>query len=235
MATISEISYGARLRKAQDIHTHISNYPNYQPPRYEETPEGFQKLINDIIEANTQETQLQQDYNTTVTIRQKTFRTDPVSLFKQLPIIRGYVLAQYGKNSIEFKQVDTIISQIRNSKNIKIYAEDGTIESKISQSEQSYGSTTQYFSELITILQKLPNYQPTRTELQIDTLKNFITNINTLNNQAASTYGKLKISRDNRRQLYEQLTDRVNRIKSFVKANYGINSTEYRLIKGLRI
>lgn len=235
MTAIYEVSYGARLRKAQDVLTHITNYNNYQPPRYEETPEGFKKILDQIITANTQETQLQQTYNTTVTIRQKTFRTDPISVFKILPLIRGYVQAQYGKNSIEFKQVDTIIIQIRNSKTIKTYAHDGTIETKISQSERSYGSTTQYFSELVTILQKLPDYQPTRTELKIDSLKEFITTINTLNNQVASTYGQLKISRDNRRQLYQQLTDRANRIKAYVKANYGLNSTEYKLIKGLRI
>ncbi|MBL7784965.1 MAG: hypothetical protein JNM36_03610 [Chitinophagales bacterium] len=235
MSAISEVSYGARLRKSQDILTHINNYTDYQPPRYEETPEGFAKLLDDIIAANTQETQLQQTYNTTVTTRQKTFRTDPTSVFKILPSIRGYVQAQYGKDSIEFKQVDTIIIQIRNSKSIKTFAEDGTIESKISQSERSYGSTTQYFSELVTILQKLPNYQPARTELKITSLQEFITTIHNLNNQAASNYGQLKISRDNRRQLYEQLTDRANRIKAYVKANYGINSTEYRLIKGLKI
>ena len=78
-----------------------------------------------------------------------------------------------------------------------------------------------------SILQKLPDYQPTRTELKIDSLKEFITTINTLNNQVASTYGQLKISRDNRRQLYQQLTDRANRIKAYVKANYGLNPTEY--------
>lgn len=235
MASTSETSFGARLRRAQDLATYLAGFANYSPPREEETPDGFQKLLNDITTTNTNVTTALQNYNTAVTNRYNAFRQDDLSLLKLLAPIRSIILAQYGKESIEFKQTDTIIAKIRAGKLLKTPATDTTPETKISQSESSYGSLTQFFNDLLNTLQTFRDYKPSKTELQLPQLQAFQTNLDTLNNNVATHYQKNKQNREARRTLYEELTDRAGRIKAYVKGNYGTQSQEYILIKGLKI
>lgn len=235
MASKSETSFGARLRQAQDLATYIAGFANYSPPRPEETLDDFQKLLNTLVEANSNVNTALQNYNTAVTNRYKAFRQDDLSLFKLLAPIRGVILAQYGKESIEANQANTIISKIRASKLIKTPATDTTPEIKISQSEQSYGSSTQFFNDLINTLQTFRDYKPSKTELQLPQLQAFQTNLDNLNNAVATNYQKNKQTRETRRTLYEELADRAARIKAYVKGNYGTQSPEYTLIKGLKI
>jgi hypothetical protein len=235
MASQSETSFGAKLRKAQDILAYITNFQNYAPPRTQESVAGFVQLITDIIATNTAETTQQQSYNANVTTRFFAFRKDDDCAFKRLAPIRAAVEAQFGKKSIEFNQVDTIVKQIRASKLIKFPATANSTEHALSQSEQSYGSTTQYFTDLVDTLGTLNNYNPTNTAIQITELINFKDNLNKLNTKVAIEFQGLKIARKSRRDLYADLSERVARIKAYVKATYGTQSQEYALIKGFKI
>lgn len=235
MASQSESSFGAKLRKAQDILAFISNFQNYAPPRTEESTTGFAQLLTDIVATNTAETTQQQAYNTNVTTRFNAFRKDEGSAFKRLAPIRAAVEAQFGKKSIEFNQVDAIVKQIRASKLIKFPATTNSTEHALSQSEQSYGSTTQYFTDLVDTLGTLNNYNPSNTNIQIAELTNFKTFLNNINNKVANDFQGLKVARKSRRDLYAELADRVARIKAYVKATYGTQSQEYNLIKGFQI
>lgn len=105
----------------------------------------------------------------------------------------------------------------------------------MSQSEQSFGSLTQYFSNLVSNLAQLPGYNPSNEMIQVGTLQNFVSQINQLNIDAAMRFQQLRESRNRRNDNYDILHERVQRIKNYAKANYGINSSEYTLIKGLRI
>lgn len=235
MASSSEYSFGARLRKAQDMATFIAGFTAYDPPRSEEQVVNFNVFLSTIVECNSTETTYKQNYNAAVITRYNAFRVDDFSLFKLLAPIRNIVLAQYGKDSIEFKQVDTIIAKIRSSKLIKTIVGENIVEASISQSEQSYGSSTQFFNDLVNTLETFPNYKPSKDELKLDKLKDFRNSLTTLNNAVASNYQKINEVRNKRRVLYEELTDRTQRIKAYVKGNYGTLSQEYKLIKGLRI
>ena len=234
MASTSEKSFGARLRNAQDLATYIAGFNGYNPPRTEESATSFSTLVADIVAANIAETTTKQIYNTAVVTRFNAFRTDDFSVFKMLAPIRGMVQAQYGKGSIQDNQIEAIITRIRSSKLIKVAAKDNTPESTFSTSERSYGSSTQFCSDLVSTLETFPAYNSTKTELQIPQLKAYISNLNVLNDTVASNYQKIKGIKENRRKIYEELADRALRIKSYVKANYGTQSQEYKLIKGLR-
>ncbi len=235
MASNRESSFGARLLRAQQLGSYISNFQNYAPPRMEESVSGYSELLNQIVLVNTEEAQLRQQYNTAVTNRINAFRKDEASVIKILPLIRGQILAQYGKNSIEFNQIDRIITNIRDTRITIKPATESTPELKISQSEQSYGSLTQYFNELVTNLAQLPGYSPSNPALQIAQLHDFAAQINQMNIEAALRFQLLRDSRNRRRTNYKELKERTLRIKSYSKANYGINASEYTLIKGLQI
>lgn len=235
MASQSELSFGARLLRANNLLTYLSNFDNYLPPRSEEATEKFGELLKNISAANAKESGLQQKYNMAVSNRHNAFRADALSVFKILALIRGSVQAQYGKDSKEFTLINTAVNNIRVSKIVKKSSKSDELETSISKSEQSYGSLTQYFTDLVNKLSQLDSYNPSNTSLQIHSLQQFVEKLNELNQEVASTYHLLKISKNYRRGLYEELSERTNRIKAYIKSNYGTKSEQYTLIKGLRI
>lgn len=235
MSTNRENSFGARLLRAQELATYIGQFQNYAPPRPEESVSGFTELVNQTAISNTEEAQTRQLYNTAVVARGDAFRKKEGSVTKLLPLIRAQVLAQYGKNSVEFNQIEAIIVNIRDTRIIIRPATETTSEKTMSQSEQSFGSMTQYFSNLVSNLAQLPGFNPSNPILQIGYLQNFITQLNQLNIEAATRFQQLRDSRKRRNANYSELHDRTQRIKNYTKANYGLNSSEYTLIKGMKI
>lgn len=184
---------------------------------------------------NSEETATRQQYNTTVTNRATIFRDGERSIFKMLTLIRSLVLAQYGRASLELNQIDAIIRRMREAKLITKPATENTTEEKISQSEQSYGSVTQQFSDLVTVLSQLPDFNPSNPDLQVPQLQALVGMLNQLNMEAANRYQQLKSVRTRRRDLYKELNDRMVRIKAYVKGNYGSKSQEYVLVKEIKI
>jgi len=225
MNSKQENSFGARLLRAQEVLSYLPGFQNYFPPRPEESMSGYGELINQIVLVNAEEAQTRKLYNTSVSLRFKAFRKDEGSVLKLLPLIRGQVLSQFGKNSIEFNQIDRIIFHIRNTKVSVKEATEDTPEIKISQSEQSYGSLTQYFNDLINTLLLLEGFNPSNPMIQIGTLQSFAAQINQMNVEAAVRFQQLRDWRKRRRALYEQLRDRTQRSKSYSKANYGTKSS----------
>lgn len=235
MPSSSETSFGARLLRGKTLCNYIGNFGSYNPPRTQETVADFNILLDDITAINATESSLQQNYNTAVNNRYDAFRTDTISVFKLLAPIRAAVEAQFGKGSTEFNQIDSIVKTIRSSKLIRKPATDTTPETTISRSEQSYGSSTQYFNNIINTLSQLPNYNPSNVNIQVASLQTFTTQLDTLNTQVTTTYQNLRTSRHKRLDYYNELSERGKRIKAYVKANYGVESQEYTLIKGLII
>ena len=58
MTSTSETSFGARLHRGQNILTYIQGFTSYNPPRQEESIDGFGSFLNGIIAANTNEATL---------------------------------------------------------------------------------------------------------------------------------------------------------------------------------
>jgi hypothetical protein len=152
-----------------------------------------------------------------------------------LTLIRSVVLAQYGRNSLELSQVDAGIRRMREAKVIFKPATENTPEEKISQSEQSYGSMTQQFSDLVAVLSQLPGYNPSNPALQVGPLQMLLAQLNQLNMEAARHYQQSKQVRARRRDSYKELNERMVRIKAYVKGNYGTKSQEYTLVREIKI
>lgn len=236
MPSQSETSFGARLRKAQDMLQYMNNFPNYAPPRPEESVSGFDTFLAQIVTNNTTETQAQQDYSQTVTLRQNAFLKQAGSVDKLLSPIKNAVEAQYGKSSREAELINAIVKNMRATKLIKppIDPTASTAPTAVSQSERSFGSLTQFFNDIINTLTQFNNYNASNPQLTIAGLKATAIQLNTLNNTVAQQYQALKVARDKRRDTYTELKDRMQRIKAYVKSQYGNNSTEYRTIKNIK-
>ena len=106
----------------------------------------------------------------------------------------------------------------------------------ISQSERSYGTMLQTFSDLISTLTIFGvNYSPTNAELSVIKLTQKRDLATQINIKSIEELGALKIARESRTTKYEQLSQLCQRLKETVKAQYGTQSVEYKLVKGLKI
>ena len=237
MSSTTERGFGARLQRAQDLRNYLQGFSNYNPPRPQEGLALFTPFVASIITANSTETSLQQQYKIAIDSRQAAFRGGENSVMKLLAPIKGAVEAQYGKKSTEAVVINQIIKSMRATKLVKPPEEPGDAAQikSISTSERSYGSMTQFFNDIISTLQQFIAYNPSNPNITVASLQSTSVLLSQYNSDVAQKVQALKFIRAQRLNLYKDLKDRVQRIKSYVKAEYGTTSTEYNLIKGLQI
>lgn len=236
MKTVSESSFGARLRRAQDLLTYISGYQVYKPPRPDESIENLTILIDSIIAANATESVQRENYRAAVAVRQSAFTRKDGSVQKLLSPIKGAVDAQYGKNSSEATNLNSLIKKMRATKIIKAPADPTKPENEktVSQSERSYGSVTQHFNDIVNTISQFSSYDSSNESLTLTALQAFAAKLTDYNNDVAQKTQQLKATKASRLDKYEDLRDRVQRVKAYIRAHYGIKSNEYKLISGLK-
>lgn len=232
MTTHHETGMGARLRNAQDLLAFITGFSGYNPPRPHESVAGFDSFLNNLIAVNTSFIHSFNTYNLAVEQR-----IDGVKgkhgLKKSLSLILGAVQSQYGKSSIQYNTILTVIRRIRASN--RIYKNTGSgNHASISVSAQSYGSFTQFFKDLVTGLRGFSDYNPSNHTISITNLDNTCLFLDNLNNNVATAFLQVKNARALRTKNYRELSERVQRIKAYVKAQYGNQSVEYQTITAIK-
>lgn len=234
MPSTSENTFGAKLANAEAIAAHLKTFNGYTAPTTDTSITNYNALITAIKTENNNLTTKQATYTAAVDTRQKHFTKEPTSIDKILSPIIANVKAKMGKSAKEVTTITALITKIRGEKAKKI--KPGDKAETISQSERSFGSITQNFSNIITTLGTLnTNYAPVQTNLKITALKTKINDITTANNNVTTTYSTLKTATDSRSNKYKDLSEKTQRIKEAVKSQYGVNSSEYKLIKGLKV
>lgn len=233
MKSISEKSYGARIGNAETMLAALQSFNGYQAPKPQVGIPGLTAAIADLKNQNTQIAVSKQNYALAVDIRVKVFEKNPYSIRKILSPINATVKVSFGKEAKETTQVIGIISKIRGSNGKKSKNIEETF---VSQSYQSYHSTTQFFSDLIANLTNFgDNYMPIKSQLALDSLKDLYQNAVNVNNLVMDTYSQFIQKNDIRLTAYQSLSQTAVLIKENVKAQYGYNSSEYNLIKKLVI
>ena len=234
MARVSESSFGKRLDNAQALATHIQFFANYTELNSELSVANLNSKVQELQTNNGDVAGKLQSYSISVDAKQKIFTKESNSISKIVTPVVANVRSIFGKNSKEAQNICNIITKIRGIKVAK--ATLSADSESVSQSERSYGTILQTFSDLIVTLETLgTNYSPANAECSTTNLKakrDLATQINTTSIQ---DYGKLKIARESRSVKYDDLSKLCQRFKDTVKAQYGTQSVEYKLVKGLKI
>ena len=234
MASNSEVTFGSRLANAETLVTHLQSFKDYAAQTPDQSVANVQAVIANIKTQNNTTAGNKQGYSTAVDTRQKLFQKDADSLIKLLSPIGSAVRSAFGKTSKEAANTAALITKIRGIK-VKKESKDPT-EETVSQSERSFGSITQTFADMVATLQKFgASYNPANEKVNLPALTDKLAQLNTANTNVPLAYGKLKQSRDDRNEQYKNLTAITQRIKDAVKSQYTLGSTEYALIKGLKI
>jgi hypothetical protein len=234
MASSSEVTLGARVTNAEKILTNLESFTDYTAADPSLSKAALKTSIKDIRTKNTETASAAQAYSASVDIRQNLFQKADNSLIKVLSLAGATVRSSFDKTSKEAADISAMITKIRGVK-VKKAVKDPTADF-VSQSERSYGSMTQNFSDMITTLENYgAKYTPANIDIKITTLKDKLIKLNAANIAVTATYGEQKKKRDDRAELYKNLTAITQRIKDGVKSQYGLKSTEYSLIKGLKV
>lgn len=113
-----------------------------------------------------------------------------------------------------------------------------TPKDKISVSQQSYDMQIDHFDKLIQLVTIEPKYIPNETPVQVVSLNDYKTQLETINTAVKTNYvpySNAMIARD--KKLYDPVTGLVERaqiVKNYVKSVFGASSQEYKLINKLR-
>jgi hypothetical protein len=239
MASTSEVTYGSRVANAEKISTHLKSFTGFVAPTTDTTIVNYDSLITVMKTGNSTVATGKTSYSKAVDIRKKHFTKEDDSVSKLLSLIISAAQSKLGKKAKEVQDLKSLVAKIRGIKPKKLKkttTPTPALEETVSQSVRSYGSITQTFADIVAGLVALgTNYAPVRAEIKLPALQAKLVEITAANNAVTTTFGALKKAVDNRLEMYANLSERTQRIKDAVKSQYGLKSTEYKLIKGLRV
>ena len=238
MSTTSERTYGSRLRNALSIANAIANLPDYNTDVAELQPLNFAAFLATVADANRQRTQAETAYSTAAAARQELVYKGELSILKMLTPIKAGVKARYGSKSNEFTKITAAVKTMRANKPIEYTKQDiedptQTVTVKVSQSQLSYGSITESFTNLVQNLEDLPNYDSPRDELKLAYLQTQVAALNTLNSNVDTAFMQYKILQATRVTNYNIISDRANSIKAHLLSLYGKKSPKYTTVAKL--
>ena len=233
MSSTSERSFGSRLENARKLKTTLQSFQNYEPASGECSIDDLLTTIQSIETINPQVASALIGYRQSVSDRRIVYTNSPLSIKKIITPINAFTRAKFGKEATSYIALNALVNKIRGT---QLKAKNTTDSTTYSVFQQSYGSIILNFQNLITNLESLGiEYNPANSNITITKLEELKNQAIEKNNNVVEAYSQLSPKQDSRVELYNQLSQKATRIKDFVKSQYGVNSSEYNLIKGLKI
>ncbi len=93
---------------------------------------------------------------------------------------------------------------------------------------------TQFFNGLVNTEASFPEYKPSNGKIGVQALREKFALMHSLNIEVIANTQDLKENVVDRKAQFEELRVRAQRIKAYVKAQYGIKSEPHNMIKGMR-
>ena len=131
------------------------------------------------------------------------------------------------------------VAQTAKSLGAAVAEENQTIPRTISASQQGIDQVISNFSQLMEIVKAEPTYNPNETELTIQSLETFYSDLHAKNRaviDAETSLNNARIARD--KLLYNHQSNIVTiaqEIKSYLKSVFGATSAEYKSVSAIKI
>ena len=233
----TERSFADRLARGKSINDAIMPMPNYNPQDPDISKAVYPGFLENVSAKNTEVRVKESAYSAAVADRQEAFFGSN-GVKKRATMILNYCKSL--KNiGASLKSVARLVAKINNYKKTKTAAppdpENTDAVKKHSKGEQSYGDLTQAIKDLNEILKSIPDYQPNNVLIQTATLDTFIVTLGTLNGSVNTYDNELSNLQTERNNMYDDLKDRMKRIKSYILGDFGRDSAEYQLVGGIKV
>lgn len=234
MSSSSENTFGRVLGNAVKVYDHVNALTDFVPERPNETAAALLPLIDDAKLADKAEAAALATYRKSTSIRRELFFVEADSLAKRYTDINSAVRRQYGLESSEYATISGLIAKCRNSRRPKRDpARPDAVHN--SQSQQSYDSLTQSFSDIIASLESfVPIFTPANTRVKISILNNMLTELEASSQNINATTRLHTDTLNVRNTKFAAMTALAEALKEAVRGQYGLNSTQYKPIKSLR-
>ena len=173
------------------------------------------------------------NYRQVVAQRREIYSKSPLSIKRIITPINAYHRAKFGKNSSNYLITKSLVAKIRG---IKLKSETKVDAETHSVSQQSYGSILLNFQNLINDIEALgTQYEPANEAIKLRNLIDIKMQAELSNENVTLAFGNLTPKQDQRLAAFNILAEKAQRIKDYVQSQYGIDSSEYKLVKGLNI
>lgn len=232
MSSTSEVTFGSKLANARKLAKYLQSFTDYSPSAPGLQISDLSSLIETASGSNDMLAATQETYSRAVQNRQRVYNKDADSLLRVLAPVVATVRSYYGRTAKETTDIASMVQKIR-GENIPAKKAGDTTQS-ISQSQRSFGSICQTFSGMITTLEKYgTGYAPSNANIKTASLRTLLLNMQMYNDQVATSYSARKQQLDDRKKNYDNLKATSQRIKDGIKSQYGVSSSEYKLVKSL--
>jgi hypothetical protein len=242
MARISESTFGNRLAKGQQLLDYIRTLPNYSPPSEYLKAEMFVKLLDRVNEANKQVASTSDLVAQARITRTELYYGDTGAKYR-CAMIRDFVgILPTGKTSSAYISVQKEVQKMNNYKKPSKKAEaetsaDSTPKRTISSAETSFGSVLQGLKNVLEVIKNLPDYKPMNDLITFDSVAKYIDSIEQANQAVNAQLYPYNDSVTKRQEAYEGsdgLRVSFQAIKTFIAANYGKTSTEFKEVSKIK-
>ena len=239
---MSNFSFASRLRASQDVLEVLRSIEDYIPLRQEESVEGMDTFIKSLVETNNSVTNLNKEKKLLVKERRDYFYTGQNSVMNIFTALKANIKYQYGKNSGQIELLEEISKRMKSVRAEKAItnappSEDGTVTQQVTetqvvkQGEKTFASLTKNFNDYVTTVAAFEGYLPANELFKIEKLNELSEKLHSVNNEIALKLLELRSKKQQRAEMYDELKDRVRRIKLNIRAKYGANSSVYKQIR----
>jgi len=240
MASVSETGHAKNIANFQDLISFCQGYgANYNPAKESlkipQLQALYQSAQDKLNATKTQKTAF--DYATNE--RRNAFKDlKPLStkIVNAFAVSGADALAQNNLKSIN-KKLQGSTSGAKKTETTATSTTNPETTKTISTSQQSYDRLIDHFINTIQVLEQNPVYAPNENNLQVDSLKDKLTELQTKNTNLINTYTSYSNAMIERNQiLYNPLTGIIQtskEVKQYIKSIFGANSPQYKQVSGI--
>ena len=227
----SEKSFGQRYTKGRELVDYLLTIPTYSPGSTELETTELSTLLDSIEAANSDVASRLSVLQTERDARLIMFKNNQTGLIAKAGQIRDYIASidPKGKKSVDFKKIQKMVQRMRGIRLTKKPdpPAGGTGPKTISTSERSYGSMLAVGREVLEVIKTVAGYAPSNTALTVVNFTTFLDGIDTKNSLVAQRQAEWDNAVEARIALYDDLADRVRKVRLALAAQFGKTSNEY--------
>ncbi len=228
MPSQSERTFGQRYTKGRELVEYLETLPTYTPGNPDLEPANLTTFLDSIDAANSDAASKLSVFSTEREERNNLYKAVN-GLIKRCSQIRDYVGSIHpdGKKSLDYKKVQRAVQNLRGTR-ISKKPPEGSGAKTASTSEVSFGSMLKVGKDVLEVIKLVPGYAPSNTNLTVLDYTAFVTSVDVKNSLVAEKMEEYDNAVEARLSLYDELDDRIRKIRLALAAQYGKTSDEYK-------
>lgn len=224
-------TYSNRCTKGRELVVYLETLPGYAPGVDDLTAIKLTELLNDIEAANSNVASKRSILQTVRSERVLLVKGED-SLISRSSQVRDYLasILLKGKRAKDYEKAQKIVRKMRGYTHRKKSEgnEDSNTAKTTSTVEVTFASILGNGRDMLELIKSVPGYAPSNANLTVASFEAHLNTISAKNSLVAQVREQYDDAVENRANLYNELKERITKIKSAIAAQYGKRSNEYK-------